>query len=236
MIKHPCVWSRERAGRGRVREKGAERAENKIGKTHFLTYYLGVMLLNHNNILFVRIDSHHDREIPRRVETAVSRESRLQVNGDEQIQDRVEQQHHHDVRDAHLVVRRHRHRDVVPRQSRADSLEHDQTLEYVAQRRVGQHGRQQDLSVGHGRVLGLEDHERRVRAEPQYTADGGRRIGCGNKKKILKISDTSQIIECIALIKSYEKTIRNVQRRRTTNTRTHAHARSHARTRSNENA
>jgi len=38
-------------------------------------------------------NSHHYREIPRRVETAVARESGFQVYGDQQVQDRVKYQH-----------------------------------------------------------------------------------------------------------------------------------------------
>jgi len=76
--------------------------------------------------------THHYREIPRRVKTAVARESCFQVYGDQQVQDRIEHQHEHYVRDAHLVVRRHRYRDIFPRQTAADSFEHDETLEYVS--------------------------------------------------------------------------------------------------------
>lgn len=111
------------------------------------------------------------------MESAVFRESRFQVHGDRHVEHRVEQQHQHDVSDAHFVVRRHGRRDVFPRQPGANAFEHDQALEYVSQCRVGKYGRRQDLSVGHGRVLGLEDHERGVGAEPQYTADGCRCVG-----------------------------------------------------------
>lgn len=111
------------------------------------------------------------------METAVARESRLQVYGDQQVYDRVEHQHEHYVRDAHLVVRRHRHRDILPRQPGADAFEHDKTLEYVPQGRIRQYGRRQDFSVGHRRVLGLEDHEWGVSPEPQHATDGGRCVG-----------------------------------------------------------
>lgn len=127
------------------------------------------------------------REVPRRAEPAVLRESGFHVDGYQQIEDCVEHQHQHDVGDAHLVVRRHRHRDVLPREPGADALEHDQTLEDVAQRGVGQHGRRQYLSVGHGRVLGLEDHERSVGAEPQHAADGRRCVGWTGQKKKKKL-------------------------------------------------
>lgn len=110
------------------------------------------------------------------MEAAVPRESRFQVDGHQQVQHRVEHQHEHNVRDAHLVVRRHGDGDVIPRQPGPDALEHDQTLEYVAERGVRQHGRRQYFPVGHGRVLGLEDHERRVRTEPQHAANGRRGV------------------------------------------------------------
>lgn len=86
--------------------------------------------------LFNKKTSHHDREVPRRTEPAVFRERRLYVYGDQQVCHRIEHQHPHDVGDAHLVVRRHGHLDVFPSQSGANALEHDQTLEYVTQRRV----------------------------------------------------------------------------------------------------
>jgi len=84
------------------------------------------------------------------VETAVARESRFYVNGDQQVQNRIKHQHEHYVRDAHLVVRRHRHFDIFPSQPATDTFKHDETLEYVSQRRVWQYGRRQDFSVGHG--------------------------------------------------------------------------------------
>lgn len=75
------------------------------------------------------------------MESTVFRKSRFHVHGDRHVEHRVERQHHHDVRDAHFVVRRHGHRDVVPRQPGPYAFEHDETLEYVTQCRVGKYGR-----------------------------------------------------------------------------------------------